>query len=101
MRKILLFIALLCQLPASADQPEALMAMTTARLAGSCETVDALIAFQASARLPGGDEFVLKFMNAEMMRLGLSMNTFASVCAQSLERYEIMWKSIEEASRLN
>lgn len=103
MKKTIALTCLFLQSIASADQGsnEALTAMATAKLAGACEAMDALIEFQKTTKLPGGEEFVVRFMNSELAQLGLDMDTYFSVCAQSISTYERIWESIGQASRMD
>lgn len=61
--------------------------LTTAKIAGMCGTLKQMFAFQEATQMPGGDEFIERFLNTEMSRLGMSLKEFMSTCNSAINSY--------------
>lgn len=67
-------------------------AMVLNKWAGACGMLDSLFAFQAVARTPGAGEFLLRFLDSESARLGLTRSSFLETCKGAGEHYAEMEK---------
>nr|DAL97154.1 MAG TPA: hypothetical protein [Caudoviricetes sp.] len=61
--------------------------LVTAKVAGMCGTFKQMFAFQEATQMPGGDEFIERFLNTEISRLGMSLQEFMKLCTDSIESY--------------
>ncbi|EEP1426374.1 hypothetical protein HAZ10_004473 [Salmonella enterica] len=61
--------------------------LVTAKVAGMCGTFKQMFAFQETTQMPGGDEFIERFLNTEISRLGMSLQEFMKLCTESIESY--------------
>ncbi|WP_345970897.1 hypothetical protein WCX72_03385 [Sulfurimonas sp. HSL1-6] len=68
--------------------------MIIAKATGMCGTIKQLTAFQESTKMPGGDEFILRFVNTEAARLGKTVPQFLSECQSSIEIYTKTMQSL-------
>ena len=46
-----------------------------------------MASFQESTKMPGGDEFLLRFLATEQARLGMSPQEFLKACQKSISTY--------------
>ena len=58
-------------------------------MSGTCIVYEDMIAYQKTAKLGGGDEFILKFWSAELAKTGRnSLEEFLSECKTVYEAHE-------------
>ena len=77
-----------------ANQNEELIdLLTITKVAGMCGTFKQMATFQESTKMPGGDEFILRFMNTEAARLGKTLPQFLNECKSAVDIYT---KTMEE-----
>lgn len=50
--------------------------MITSKFAGMCGTIKQMATFQESTKMPGGDEFLQRFLTTEQARLGMNPQGF-------------------------
>ena len=62
--------------------------MLTSKWAGMCGMYGSMIQFQDSTKMPGGDEFLERFIKMEMARLDTTFVEFARSCKKSVETYD-------------
>jgi len=62
--------------------------MVTAKATGMCGVFGQMARFQASTKMPGGDEFILRFLNTEAARLGHDAASFMEQCPIVIQRYD-------------
>jgi hypothetical protein len=65
--------------------------LSLSQMTGACRTMEQMVNFQKTARLPGGDEFIGKFWAAEFARQGITRATFLDECERSLAAYDELW----------
>lgn len=58
-----------------------------AKTTGMCGTIKQLSAFQESTKMPGGDKFIMRFINTEVARLGKTLPQFLNECKSSVAMY--------------
>jgi len=68
--------------------------LIVAKATGMCGTIKQLTAFQESTKMPGGDEFILRFVNTEAARLGKTVPQFLSECQSSVGIYTKTMQSL-------
>jgi len=69
--------------------------MAIAKMSGACGILDSQLTFQQTTKLPGGDEFVVRFWRVEATRLGLAMQEYSDRCDQAIAAYDRLWKASE------
>ena len=74
----------------------ALDLMVTAKFSGGCGIVTQLASFQESTKMPGGDEFLGRFLKTESARLGMSLKQYLEQCRQSTEIYQSYYDELEK-----
>lgn len=57
--------------------------------------IDSLITFQEATQMPGGDEFLVRFLATETARLGLTAEQFVMQCTKATEFYNSIMKATE------
>lgn len=85
--------------PATKDaQDQALQGvLATAKMAGACGIMDAIINFQRTTGMEGGDDFVIRFWELEAARLGKSVRELSEICDASVRSYEALWGAAERS----
>ena len=78
------------------ENPSSQEVLATAKIAGACGILDAMIHFQKTTKMNGGDEFVSRFWAVEAVRLGISVQQLSRKCDDAVIRYDKMWKSMEK-----
>lgn len=84
MVKIIFLYALIA--PAAAEQPpeDALKGViASAKIAGGCALLIQMLKFQDETKMAGGDEFLNRFYNMEIARLGLTPEQHTKMCADA------------------
>ncbi|WP_105517203.1 hypothetical protein [Escherichia coli] len=61
--------------------------MITSKFAGMCGTIKQMATFQESTKMPGGDEFLQRFLTTEQARLGMNPQEFLEACQKSISAY--------------
>lgn len=61
--------------------------LVTAKVAGMCGTFKQMFAFQEATKMPGGDEFLQRFLTTEQARLGMNPQEFLEACQKSISAY--------------
>ncbi len=61
--------------------------LIAAKFTGVCGIFKQLSEFQGSTKMPGGDDFIVRFVNTEMARMGTTLPEFATQCASSIKQY--------------
>ena len=62
--------------------------LVVSKFTGLCGAIHQMIGFQETTKMPGGDEFVVRFVAVETARLGMSAQEFMDQCATSINRYK-------------
>ena len=66
-----------------------------AKATGMCGTIKQMVVFQEITKMPGGDEFIMRFLNTEMARLDKTLPQFLKECEFSISEYTNAMKSLE------
>ncbi|MBN8964342.1 MAG: hypothetical protein J0H89_02945 [Rhizobiales bacterium] len=85
-----LAISMPAQAQGTVDAPSIL---SVAKLTGACGIMDAMIHFQKTTRLPGGDEFVARFWAVEAARLGVTVKQPSDRCDAAVKSYNSIWSA--------
>jgi hypothetical protein len=82
----------------AAEKPggTALELMVTAKFSGGCGIIVQMATFQESTKMPGGDEFLERFIKTESARLGMSLKDYLEQCRQSTEIYQSYYDELEK-----
>ncbi len=59
-----------------------------------CGTIKQLSAFQETTKMPGGDDFLLRFLNTEVARLGKTLPQFLKESEAAVSIYTQTMKSL-------
>lgn len=79
-----------------ANDNEALMdALVAAKATGMCGAIKQMSAFQESTKMPGGDDFILRFLNSEAARLGKTLPEFLAQCKAAVGSYTALMSSLK------
>ncbi|WP_316423345.1 hypothetical protein [Escherichia coli] len=86
---ILFFSTIVCAKPKSdnGDLKGLQELMITSKVAGMCGTIKQMATFQESTKMPGGDEFLQRFLTTEQARLGMNPQEFLEACQKSISAY--------------
>lgn len=71
--------------------------LSVAKMAGACGILDSMIQLQKTTKLPGGDEFVVRFWSTEAARLGLTVQQLSDTCNRSVTTYDRLWSAAESS----
>lgn len=66
--------------------------LAIAKITGACGIMGEMISFQKKTQLAGGDEFVVRFWQAEAARLGKTIEKYHSDCEDAIALYDTFWK---------
>lgn len=61
--------------------------MLYSKWAGMCGTLKQMGSFQESTKMPGGDEFIARFLATEQARLNISPQQLLDVCEKATSAY--------------
>lgn len=62
--------------------------LASAKIAGGCTILLQMFEFQESTVMPGGDEFLARFMGMEAARLGITTPQYVQMCADAAKVVE-------------
>ena len=80
---------------AHANENDAVIDMLiAAKATGMCGTFKQLSAFQESTKMPGGDDFLVRFLNTEAARLGKTLPQFLKECQTAVEYYTTIMRAL-------
>ncbi len=68
--------------------------LIASKATGMCGTIKQLSAFQETTKMPGGDDFLLRFLNTEVARLGKTLPQFLKECEAAVSIYTQTMKSL-------
>lgn len=94
------FILLAFCASAVADQPGLQQlhgALVSAKISGGCTILVQMNDFQKSTKMPGGDQFLERFLGMESARLGLTIAQYVQTCADADRVYEFYYKLTSDA----
>lgn len=66
--------------------------MVVAKATGMCGVISQMVNFQQATKMPGGDEFVVRFLTTEAARLGHTLESFTGQCPSVFEKYNSTMK---------
>ena len=75
--------------------------MTNAKVSGMCGVFSQMVEFQNSAKIPGGGEFIVRFIEAEASRLGRTSTSFLDSCVEIARTNSTAMKLLKEKQRRN
>lgn len=61
--------------------------MIASKMAGMCGAIKQMAIFQESTNMPGGNEFLQRFLTTEQARLGMNPQEFLEACQKSISAY--------------
>ena len=89
-------VALLMPLLSTAqDELSSQGILSVAKMAGACGILDSMIQMQKTTKMPGGDEFVVRFWSVEAARLGMTVEQLSQQCDESIAAYGRLWDAAE------
>ncbi len=94
MLKNMMFLLFLIPLVANAEESEKeagdqlVSMMVVAKATGMCGVLSQLVRFQEATKMKGGDEFVMRFLNTEAVRLGYTVESYIGQCPDIVEKYK-------------
>ncbi|HEY0289083.1 MAG TPA: hypothetical protein VGC62_19065 [Pseudomonas sp.] len=72
--------------------------LVAAKFSGGCGILAQMTSFQASTKMPGGDQFIERFLNTESARLGWTVKDYLQRCSKSIEIYQLYYDSFESGA---
>ncbi|MCY1390149.1 hypothetical protein D3C76_589640 [compost metagenome] len=69
--------------------------LVSAKFSGGCSMIVQMATFQESTKMPGGDEFLLRFLNMEAARLGFTSKEYMEQCQQAAKVYQTYYDALE------
>lgn len=73
-------------------------ALVISKMTGACGMVKQMAAFQEATKMPGGDDFLMRFMTTEAARLGETPLGFLERCKGAIEFYVELTKAAGSAA---
>ena len=70
--------------------------MAVSKVTGACGIVAGMAQFQMATKMDGGTEFLVRFIETEAARRGMSREEWSAECKQAVTTYDGFWKAIEE-----
>lgn len=67
--------------------------LVVAKFSGFCGAISQMHDFQQVTKMPGGDEFVSRFLATEAARLGLNVKKMLENCAHSAQIYDALQRA--------
>ncbi|MNE27075.1 hypothetical protein D3C76_845550 [compost metagenome] len=74
-----------------------LEALVAAKFSGGCGIISQMNAFQMSTKMPGGSEFLERFLNTEAARLGITPPQYVEQCRKTADLYQSWYDVLNEA----
>lgn len=71
--------------------------LSVAKMADTCGVLDSMIQLQKTTKLPGGDDFVVRFWSTEAARLGMTVQQLSEKCNRSVAAYTQLWSAAESS----
>jgi len=68
--------------------------LINAKATGMCGVFGQMARFQESTKMPGGDEFIIRFLNTESARLGHTTLSFMKECPKVIKNHAATMKSL-------
>ena len=101
MKKLLFLAALLTcfTVPARAGDIEVDGVLAAAKLSGACGVFKQMVHFQEATQMPGGEEFISRFISTESSRLGWTNIEYAENCKKAVKLYTDMVNASHQDSR--
>ena len=88
MKRLVLILCFIISFSTSANENDGVIEMLiAAKATGMCGTFKQMSIFQESTQMPGGDEFVVRFLNTEAARLGKTLPQFLDECQAAVRKY--------------
>jgi hypothetical protein len=83
----------------AAEQPAtARSILSIAKMAGACGSYRSMVDLQTSTNIPGGTDFVTRFMNVEAARLGVSTVELLEQCVKASQMYDQLVEAADAES---
>jgi hypothetical protein len=77
------------------DEQSTLALLITAKFSGGCGILSQMATFQESTKMEGGDDFLMRFLNTESARLGMSVAQYLEQCRKSGEIYQSYYDALQ------
>jgi hypothetical protein len=74
------------------DMSAVIEMMVVAKATGMCGVFSQMANFQEATKMAGGDEFVVRFIKTEAVRLGHTLESFMAQCPPVIEKYNSTMK---------
>lgn len=93
MRIFIFALSLLISLPvlskeeADTDMSVIIKMMVVAKATGMCGVFTQMVNFQQATKMTGGDEFIVRFLTTEAVRLGHTLDSFMAQCPDVVKKY--------------
>lgn len=82
-----------------AQNIDALDIIYIAKITGYCGVIGSIVDFQATTKMPRGDEFLERFLSMEAARRGMRVTEIVDQCRRSVEAYDRFVKEIEQSEK--
>jgi hypothetical protein len=62
--------------------------MVVAKATGMCGVLSQLVRFQETTKMKSGDEFIMRFLNTDAVRLDHTVESFVGQCLDIIKKYK-------------
>ncbi|WP_097303845.1 hypothetical protein [Pseudomonas chlororaphis] len=104
MTRVALLISVLAFAASASAEEKAKESVTdvlvAAKFSGGCGILVQMASFQKSTKMPGGDDFLERFLKTESARTGFTVSRYLELCQQSAQVYQTYYDELEKASSL-
>jgi hypothetical protein len=90
---LLVAALLLASTSAHADGVSPQGALMVANVAGECDVLYSMVAFQKKNNIKGGEEYVAKFWESEAAQMNLSVDQLSARCEKTAAAYDKLYNS--------
>jgi hypothetical protein len=62
--------------------------LVSAKFSGGCSIIGQMAAFQQTTKMPGGEDFLIRFLSTESARLGMTQQQYMQHCTGANKVYQ-------------
>lgn len=72
--------------------------MAAAKYSGFCGVISSMLRFQEETKMPGGDEFVARYINTEAARQGMTVANIGVQCKKAIAMYDSIMSAAQDSN---
>jgi len=96
---LVILVFIFSQSSVRAENTEVSGVLAAAKFSGGCGIIRQMFQFQESTQMPGGEDFIMRFLNTETARLGFSKEEYFEMCKKSNIMYDGMVELDSQSER--